>query len=141
MKNPLLIALAVAVLPASYLLAQRRDPGRPPLAPVHSATTQDAAHRYEIVQSTLTRLVTLRVDKYSGQTDALSKGRDGRERWGPVGRLEHPGAISFKNPVNFQVFASGLAARDTFLINAHTGATWRLIEDDATGEIFWRPLE
>lgn len=103
----------------------------------HQSTTVPSDSRFEIIQSMLLAKVTLRVDKFTGDIDQLVTTKTGALSWQRLFREKHPkDTITNRTKVNYQVFASGLLAKCTILLNLNTGATWQLVDDPEIG-LFW----
>ena len=45
------------------------------------------------------------------------------------------------NDINYQIFISGITAKDVFLINIHSGRVWTLYKESDKGYNFWAPME
>ena len=98
--------------------------------------------RYEIVQSSLMRKATFKLDKYKGFVYQMVSTKSGGITWEMMVRLDHPSdTILDGKTVNYQLFLSGMVMKDTFLINIRTGATWIILEDSESGVLFWSPVE
>ena len=107
----------------------------------NQSTTPPADARYEIVQSALTAKVTLRLDRFTGETDQLTIRLDSTLTWEKFPRSN--GGLpdtKISGRANYQVFTSGLGVRITFLMNVNTGASWQLREHPE-GRLFWNPLK
>ena len=111
----------VVLLTLFSLCAHAQDLQTSPRA---QTTVPDTA-RYEIVQSPIMVKWTFRLDKYTGRVWQLVKTKDDDYAWESmpvVGLPKSP--IDFK--VRYQIFASGIVVRSTFLLNVETGKTWVL---------------
>lgn len=106
----------------------------------HQTSTIPSTSRYEIVQSELGARVTLKVDKYLGQTYLLVEDSNERLRWQLIEAEKQPNDTYTLGKVNYQVFTSGLGMRFTFLLNVNSGITWQLTEDSIYG-MFWAAFE
>ena len=104
----------------------------------HQSTTQPAEGRYEIVQSPIAAKWTFRLDRYRGHVAQLAEAEDGALTWQVMFGVDLPEVHSAQT-ARFSIFASGIAARFTFLIDSHTGQTWVLnsFSDDVAG---WSPF-
>ncbi|MDE4917017.1 hypothetical protein ACUXAV_001637 [Cupriavidus metallidurans] len=104
---------------------------------VITAAAADA--RFEIVQSELALRWTFKLDKQSGVVYQLVASKDGVLSWDEMARYKH----TLPDPVvagktNYQIFLSGIAAKNTFLINVNSGATWQLQGSDSGNS--WVPI-
>lgn len=92
---------------------------------VHQVTTSPPNARFEIMQSELAAKWTFRLDRFTGQIFQLVKTKTEDYTWE---EMEVVGRRSVSQPTRarFQLFASGIAARYTFLLDADTGRTWQL---------------
>src|ERR1051325_2607462 len=92
----------------------------------HERSTVPPASRYEIVQSSRIARDTFRLDRFSGRVSILSLDTaTGLSEWVAI---PFPLDLKPSNEASFEIFVSGLNARDTFLLDARTGATWELVE-------------
>lgn len=107
----------------------------------HTAVAETA--RYEIVQSPLMAKWTFRLDRYTGIVYQLVKTRADRFAWEEMIIVDLP--KSFKDfKARYQIFASGILVKNTFLINLETGQTWVLttFTNDKKEELNgWAPFE
>ena len=94
-------------------------------ANVHQSTAQPLDGRFEIVQSPIAAKWTFRLDRHSGNVDQLVETQDGALTWQGMLVLDLPD-VSSTRTARFAIFASGIAARFTFLIDSQTGRTWVL---------------
>jgi hypothetical protein len=87
--------------------------------------------------------LTLLVDKNSGDVFQIVRTKNNELPWEKIYRIKSKNEHLDERQVNFQVFASGIAARYTYLLNIHTGQTWILAEDKDKGlfwDAIWDPL-
>lgn len=93
--------------------------------PVH--TTANPEVRYEILQSARSSALTFRLDRFTGKTWQLYKNSKGFFLWELMPMLE---GIEFESDgkARFQLFASGLTPRDTFLLDGRTGKSWFIVK-------------
>lgn len=75
----------------------------------------------------------LRVDRFSGEVDQLAiDTKENEYFWIPV-KMEKSALKKFHvytdNRVHFQVFLSGILAKNTFLMDVDTGTTWVIVKD------------
>jgi hypothetical protein len=107
--------------------------------PAHQITSAPLDSRFELIQSPLAARGTYRLDKYTGAVHQIVKTKEEDSVWQEVHRRKHPLDRKIEGKVNYQLFASGLAMRFTYLINVNTGATWQLIETQEK-DILWSPI-
>ncbi len=104
-------------------------------------TAIDSA-RYEIIQSSIARKITMKLDKKTGSTYLFVQKEDGTHTWDIIlnTSLLLGKEVNDKNVCNYQIFMGGIALRDCFLINIHTGRTWMLysLDDD---NLVWSEIE
>lgn len=93
-------------------------------------TTSLTGGRWEFFMSEIAAQGTYRIDKYTGKVYVLVKKDDETLTWDLVEK--EAGKTDVQNPgvINYQLFASGLAMRYTFLLNTNTGLTWQLVADE-----------
>lgn len=91
---------------------------------IHQATTTPMGARFEIVQSQLSVKWTYLLDRYTGEVFELVKTKDQALAWDAM-RVS-PAPILSKKPTGprFQIFTSGLVAKNTFLLDTYSGFTW-----------------
>lgn len=124
-----------ATLLVSVLWAQ------PSAGGARNSTSVAPDHRYELVQSNVTRLFTIRIDRYTGKTYQLVE-RSSRKTWEEIRMLD--GQKQLKNlplQVNFQVLASVLVGQEIYMWNVDTGVTWILNREPDRGKLFWRQVD
>ena len=113
---------------------------------VHQSTMQPAGGRFEIVQSPVAAKWTFRLDRHRGNVDQLVETQDGALAWQGMLVLGLPEVYPERKPkARFTIFASGIAARFTFLIDSQTGQTWVLNSFSDTDEgsdslVGWLPF-
>jgi hypothetical protein len=95
-------------------------------------TSMSPSSRFEIVQSELAARWTFRLDKFCGRVSQLVSAKDDEFTWQDMAVVQRPAC---SNTARFQIFTSGLAARQTFLLDAQTGKTWQLATSG--GETGW----
>jgi hypothetical protein len=119
MRRFALIAVAVGVF-SVHVLAQDQPSN------IHQQTTAPANARFEIVQSELAVKWTFRLDRFAGRVAQLVKTKEDDVAWE---RMEVVGLPAIPTPTRarFQLFTSGLAARNTFLIDTDTGKSWVMV--------------
>jgi len=97
--------------------------------------------RYQIVQSPILAKLTIRLDRFTGQTWQFSSTAEGGYAWGLMKRNEASTSdIKVPGKVNYQIFMSGILAQVSILINTNTGASWCIAQDPKLGE-FWSPMD
>lgn len=107
------------------------------------STTIPSDSRYELVQSNMAVRLTLKIDKYTGDTYQLVE--DKKENitfWAKLSKIKHEDddlSLSNMKKVNYQFFTSGIGLRFTYLININTGATWQLVVDK-NDDYLWEPM-
>lgn len=92
----------------------------------HQFTTSSPVARFEVLQSTLAARWTFRLDRFTGRVWQLVKTKDDDNMWEEMKVFERPQVQPASRP-RFQLFASGLAARHTFLLDGDTGKTWLVV--------------
>ena len=90
--------------------------------------TSQAGGRYEIVQSEIQRSQTFKLDKYTGKVYMLVTTKSDEVAWEEVQKNSAWHDTVTPDKVNYQLFLGGSAARDCFLLNINTGATWILVK-------------
>jgi hypothetical protein len=109
------------------------------LIPPHSSSTLAPNARYEIVQSHLAAKWTFRFDRVCGFVSQLVKTPDGGAAWEAMLIEKRPKCVE-DSVSHYQLFASSLAARHTFLMNTDTGTSWVLtthINKDKRESLKW----
>jgi len=99
--------------------------------------TSTEGGRYEIVQSEILRKCCFKLDKYTGDVYQLVLNSNGEVTWQKMLVIGLSYDEIEKDTVNFQIFMSGIAASDSFMINIHTGRTYQLYSDANTDELYW----
>ena len=136
-----LIGLAGVLICASLPLAVAAQSD----ANIHGSSTQPPGGRFEIVQSPLAAKWTFRLDRHTGQVDQLVSSRFGGVAWQEMPAIGLPKTTNVSEP-RFVLFASGIAARHTFLIDTETGDSWVLTawpsEEESSDEVTgWAPFD
>lgn len=136
MKRIALVALLLCLHQPA--VAQSYDP--PP-----QSTSPPVNARFEVIQSPLAARWTFRLDRYAGHVWQLVKTKEDEMTWEetPVLGISRTAA----SRPHFQIFTSGLAARQTFLVDADTGNTWQLVSEKRRSKdgaeydnIVWQPF-
>jgi hypothetical protein len=100
--------------------------GAQQISDFHQRTAAPSNARFEIVQSELAAKWTFRLDRFTGHVAQLVKAKSGEDAWEAMEVIGLP-HVSSPMRARFQIFASGLAAKFTFLIDTDTGKTWVLV--------------
>lgn len=119
--KPFVVAVLVVAALAFYVTAE---------SPHQSSSTVTTAP-FEIVQLSSATQVTLRFNKFSGETDFLFEaapdGKTAKELvWNFIGRVPHKDDKIKPDGPNYQVYIAGIGSSVAYLLNVHTGATWVL---------------
>ncbi len=107
------------------LLALSESGSAQQLSDIHQHTTSPPSARFEI-QSELAARWTFRLDRFTGHVAQLVKTSEDDNSWENMPVADLPAVTAPLRP-RFQLFASGVAAKYTFLIDADTGKTWVLV--------------
>lgn len=124
------------VIPASIIFLSA-----PTWAAEHQSsvsTSLGANARYEIVQSELVAMVTLRVDKVCGAVHQMIESKDGVNIW-QFTPMENKPTCTADGRIRYQLFSSGIAVRYTYLMNTDNGSTWQLV-NDSKYDLFWKKI-
>ena len=95
------------------------------IAPSHQQTSSVPGARFEVLQSTLAAKWTFRLDRYTGRVWQLVRTKDEDNAWEEMPVMDLKVQPSARP--RFQLFASGLAVRHTFLLDGDTGKTWLVV--------------
>ncbi len=101
---------------------------------------QKSDDRYEIVQSSITARITIKLDRRTGETFLLTKGNNDEYFWDKIPRLDYPDFMNEKKGDDqYRIFTSTTVVRNVILINIVNGATWILtsMKDDS---YLWQPI-
>lgn len=103
-------------------------------AAAHAAEHQSAVSstlgttaRYQIVQSELAARYTYRIDRVCGSIWQMVNDSSKNELWWSPLEVRDKPACTADGRARYQFFSSGIAVRDTFLMNTDTGTTWQLV--------------
>lgn len=110
----------------------------------YSVSTTQTGGRYEIIQSPIARKLTFRLDKYTGKVYQLVLSKNDESIWEIVSNswLQFLLDKDKKNDhVRFQLFMSGIALADCFLLDLDTGITFMLYEDSDSGALFFKYMK
>ena len=99
--------------------------------------TSTEGGRYEIVQSEIVRKYFFKLDKYTGDVYQLVLKSNGDITWQKMDVIGLRFDTIKEDTINFQIFMGGMAVSDCFMINIHTGWTYKLYQDKDTGNLFW----
>ena len=112
-----------------------------------SVSTSQTGGRYEIIQSPIARILTLKLDKYTGMVYELVESKnqsscvwylisnptlDIRDKY-----LSENEKNKMKDKICFQLFMGGIALKDCFLLDLIYGDTYKLCRDTDTGQLFF----
>ena len=101
-----------------------------------TATSIPDNGRFQVLQSSLTAKVTIKLDKYNGSSWRLVTNNKGEWAWKEISRSKHLlDTKRNKDKVNYMIYTSGLDADFTMMTNINTGATWYLTKKP--GGTFW----
>lgn len=82
----------------------------------------------------------IRLDRHTGRTWQFVEKEGGGYAWQTVFWENADTAKSDSGKAGYQIFASGILAKQTVLINTDTGVSWYIAEDPESG-LFWTLLE
>ena len=102
-----------------------------------TTTSYPEKGRYEVITSSIAVRDTFLLDRETGDTWVLTESKSGYV-WDKLYRKANLREIlpdGFTGAA-YQIVISGIAAKDIFLVNTITGATWTLYEDKK-GTLFW----
>ena len=94
--------------------------------------------RYEVVQSEIVARLTFRLDRECGNVAQLVRTQSGGYAWEEMLVLGLPNCNA-NGRARYQIFTSGLLARNTFLIDTQTGKSWQTFQEGDT--LYWAPFE
>lgn len=101
-------------------------------------STSTESGRFEFIQSTIARRVSLMLDKYTGKVWQMVQISDrGDIGFEPVPK-DIPSTDAKSQKINYQLYMSGTALRDCFLLNINTGEVWQLAEGKDEELVFQR---
>ena len=98
---------------------------------VHQWSTPPPNARFEIVQSELAARWTFRIDRFTGAVFQLVVASNRSYTWEPM-EVDPTPIISKPMHPHFQIFTSGIASKNTFLIDTDSGFTWALVTNKKT---------
>jgi hypothetical protein len=98
--------------------------------------TSQTGGRFEIAQSEIQRRQTFKLDKYTGTAYVLVEIAKDVSSWQEVRKDVARFDTVMPDVVNYQLFLGGIFARDCFLMNINTGATWVLAQDNKGNFLF-----
>lgn len=111
-------------------------------AVIHMMTAPSPSARYEIISSTLVARNTFRLDRFCGEISQLVKTQTDELTWDGMLVTGLPKCPTDNKP-RYQLFTSGMAARNTFLMNTDTGKTWQIMtfkDKDGNDNAGWFPI-
>jgi len=111
-------------------------------AVIHMMTTASPAARYEIISSTLVARNTFRLDRFCGEISQLVRTQGDDLTWEGMWVSGLPKCQTDNKP-RYQLFTSGMAVRNTFLMNTDTGKTWQIMtfkDKDGNENSGWFPI-
>ena len=103
-----------------------------------TTTTYPEKGRYEVITSSIAVRDTFLLDRETGETWVLTESSKSNYVWQKLTRQANLKEIlpeGFTGAA-YQIVISGIAAKDIFLVNTITGATWTLYEDKK-GTLIW----
>jgi hypothetical protein len=113
----MILRLTIAAILGLCPLCQAQDEYPTSTSPVPGG-------RYEIVQSPILARDTFKLDRVQGRVWRLVVGQDGKKLLESMHVRDAPLISSDATGPRFQLFLSGIQARDTFLIDSATGMVW-----------------
>jgi len=111
-------------------------------AVIHMMTVASPTARYEIISSTLAARHTFRLDRFCGEISQIVKTQSDELTWQGMWVSGLPKCQTDNKP-RYQLFTSGMAARNTFLMNTDTGKTWQIMtfkDKDGNEDSGWFPI-
>lgn len=109
------------------------------VAQEHTGSSAIADAKFQIVQSPTAARLTIRLNRFTGETDQLVRRPQNQTlHWQRIG---FAGQTPYRDAKpRYVLFISALAARFTFLIDTVSGVTWQLVtgEDD---EYLWEQID
>lgn len=92
-------------------------------------STSTESGRFEFIQSTIARRVSLLLDKYTGKVwQMVQISSQGDVGFAPIPK-DVPSTDVKSEKINYQLYLGGTALKDCFLLNINTGEIWQLVED------------
>lgn len=125
MKRLLLFLVFICITLAGY--SQDRQ---------NSVKTNTESGRWEVIQSPILRKLTIKLDKFTGKTYQLVSTSGDNVEWEEI-YWNGQANVKDYNTINYQIYMSGIMARDSFLVNIQTGETWRLITYGPYEKLYW----
>lgn len=102
-----------------------------------AVATSQVGGRYEIIQSEIKRINTFKLDKYTGKVYVFVTTKSDWYAWQEVNKSNVELDTTIPERINYQIFMGGILAKDCFLLNINTGATWLLVEDKKTANYYF----
>ena len=149
MKRSYLPLAAILVLVATNAKASQNQ--------AHTRIPENA--RYQIIESSIALKNTFKLDTYTGTSWQLVQDPDGTLSWELLARMPFAGnskPLTFtlaelagakvtskdetRHKISYGIYTSGIAIKNTFLINFDNGHTWLLVEN-SHHDILWEPFK
>lgn len=110
--------------------------------PKYSAISSPVGSRFEIVQSPLLARLTFKLDRFNGRVWQLVVDSSNGTSWQSMAVLPPPSVAATASTPRFQLFLSGMVARDSLLLDTMTGAVWRVTENTEGKHHYfiWAPI-
>ena len=112
--------------------------GQNPLPVQRESTTRLTDARFEIFQSDVSMIGTLRLDRVTGNVDQLVSSKSGNLVWAKMRVLPHPQALNMTKP-HYEIVVVGLPSQVLLLLDTESGATWQLNSKENVS--VWQPIE
>jgi hypothetical protein len=101
-------------------------------------STSTESGRFEFIQSTIARRISFMLDKYTGRVwQMVQISKQGEIGFAPIPK-DIPSTDAKSEKINYQLYMSGTALKDCFLLNINTGEVWQLVEDKDEELLFQR---
>lgn len=98
--------------------------------------------RFQLYQSTIAAKGTFKLDSYNGDVYQLVVNTKNENLWEKLSRSQHYIAdTKIVDQRNYELFLSTIAIKFTYLINVNTGATWQLVQDTDSKELFFSLID
>ena len=108
----------------------------------NNATSLPPSARFEIVQSSLLARLTFKLDKIEGKVWQLFEGQGKELGWLTMAVKDLPKIPAGSTSPRFQIFASGMLAGSTFMLDTFTGQVWvvKTFAPPAESVLYWEPM-
>lgn len=134
------------------------------LVAINAKASQNQAHtripenaRYQIIESSIALKNTFKLDTYTGTSWQLVQDPDGALSWELLARMPFAGNSKpftlaelagakvinkgeTRHQISYGIYTSGIAIKNTFLINFDNGHTWLLVEN-SHHDLLWEPFK